>query len=67
MFFHTLRIYKNVINELSFLMVTHTTYFDIQFGRYGILKSDFSSGQILDSLGILCLIRFLVHEMSETC
>jgi hypothetical protein len=67
MFFHTLRIYKNVVNELSVLLVTHTTYFDIQFGRYSILKSDFSSGQILDSLGILCLIRFLVCEMSETC
>jgi hypothetical protein len=29
---------KNVTSELSFLLVTHTTYFDIRFGRYGILN-----------------------------
>jgi hypothetical protein len=30
---------KNVTNELSFLLVTHTTCFSIWFGRYGILNS----------------------------
>jgi hypothetical protein len=46
---------KNVINELSFLLVTHTTCFDIRFGRYGFLKSGFSAGQILDRMGIQLL------------
>jgi hypothetical protein len=58
---------KNVANELSFLLVTHTTRFDIQFGRYGILNSGSSSRQNLDRLGIRCLIRFFCHKMSETC
>jgi hypothetical protein len=43
---------KNVANELSFLLVTHMTSFDIWFGRYRFLKSGFSARQILDSLGI---------------
>jgi hypothetical protein len=43
---------KDVNNELSFLLVTHTTYFDLRFGRYGFLKSGFSAGQILDRLDI---------------
>jgi hypothetical protein len=43
---------KIISNELSFLLVTHMAYFDIRFGRYGILKSGFSTGQILDRLGI---------------
>jgi hypothetical protein len=40
---------KNVANELRFLLVTHTTCFDIRFGRYGALKFCFSSGQAMDS------------------
>jgi hypothetical protein len=43
---------KDVTNEHKFLLVTHMTCFDIWFGRYGFLKSDFSARQILDSLGI---------------
>jgi hypothetical protein len=35
---------KNVINELSFLLVTHTTCFDIWFGGYELFKSGFSAG-----------------------
>jgi hypothetical protein len=46
---------KNVVNELSFLLVTHTTCFDTQFSRYGFLKSGFSAGQILDRLDIQVL------------
>jgi hypothetical protein len=30
--------YENIANELSFLLVTHTTHFNIRFGRYGALK-----------------------------
>jgi hypothetical protein len=41
---------KNIINELSFLLVTHTTRFDIWFGRYGFLKSGYSAELILDTL-----------------
>jgi hypothetical protein len=46
---------KNIINELSFLSVTHMTCFDKQFSRYGFLKSGFSAGQILDRLVIQML------------
>jgi hypothetical protein len=58
---------KNVANELSFLLVTHMTHFDIWFGCYGILKSCFSSGHVMDRLDCSCSIRFLGHKMSETC
>jgi hypothetical protein len=37
---------KNVTNKLSFLLITHMTHFNIRFGRYGILNSYFSSGQV---------------------
>jgi hypothetical protein len=57
---------KNVTNELSFLLVTHTTRFNIRFGRYGVLKSCFSSGQVMDRLDGKCFIRFLGHKMGET-
>jgi hypothetical protein len=46
---------KIVSNEHSFLLVTHMTCFDIWFGRYGFLKSGFSTRQILDSLVIQVL------------
>jgi hypothetical protein len=46
---------KIVINELSFLLVTHVTCFDIRFGRYGFLKSVFCAGLILDRLSIQVL------------
>jgi hypothetical protein len=46
---------KNVTNKLRFLLVTHMTCFNIWFGRYGILKLGFSSGQILDRLVIQVL------------
>jgi hypothetical protein len=58
---------KNVVNELSFLLITHMTYFDIRFGPYSIMNSGSISGQILDSLGHKCLIRFLGHKEGETC
>jgi hypothetical protein len=41
---------KNVANELSFLLVTHTTRFDVRFGRYGFLKSGYGAELILDRL-----------------
>jgi hypothetical protein len=46
---------KDVLNKLSFLLVTHMTCFNIQFGRYGFLKSGFNARQILDNLGIQML------------
>jgi hypothetical protein len=57
---------KKVFNELRFLLVTHTTHFGIRFGRYGILKSCFSSGRVNDRLDCSCSLRFLGHKMSET-
>jgi hypothetical protein len=58
---------KNVTNELSFLVVTHTTHFDIRFDCYGILKSYFSSRHVMDRLDCSCSVRFLGHKMGETC
>jgi hypothetical protein len=46
---------KNVVNELSFSLVTHTTCFDIRFGCYGFLKSGYRVGQILGRLYIKVL------------
>jgi hypothetical protein len=43
---------KDVANEPSFLLVTHTTSFNIQINRYEFLKSDFDAEQILDRLTI---------------
>jgi hypothetical protein len=58
---------KNVTNGLSFLLVTHTTHFDIRFGRYGILKSCFSSEHVMDRLDSSCSVWFLGRKMGETC
>jgi hypothetical protein len=41
---------KNVGDEFSFLLVTHTTRFDIRFGHYGFLKSGYGAKLILDRL-----------------
>jgi hypothetical protein len=46
---------KDVFNGIRFLVVTHTTYFDIRFHRYKFLKSGFDAGQILDRLVIQAL------------
>jgi hypothetical protein len=54
-------------NELSLPLVTHTTHLDIRFGRYGILKSCFSSGHDLDRLDCWWSVRFLGCKMGETC
>jgi hypothetical protein len=43
---------KNVDNELRFLLVTHTTCFNIRFDRYEFLKSGFNTDQVLDRLVI---------------
>jgi hypothetical protein len=42
---------KNAINELSFLLVTHTAYSDARFDSFGSLKSGQGAEQILDRLG----------------
>jgi hypothetical protein len=34
---------KNVINEHSFPLVTHTAYFNTRFGRYGLLKAGYGA------------------------
>jgi hypothetical protein len=46
---------KNAVNEHNILLVTHTTYFDIQFGFYEFLKSGFNTDQVLDKLVIQVL------------
>jgi hypothetical protein len=58
---------KNVTNELSFLLVTHTIHFDMRFGSYGILNSCFSSRQVIDRLDCKCSVRFLGHKVDESC
>jgi hypothetical protein len=57
---------KNVANELRFLLATHTTRFNIWFGRYGALNFCFSSGQAMDRLDCMHLVRFLDHKIGET-
>jgi hypothetical protein len=44
--------YKVVVNELSFLLVTYTTYSDARFDSYGILKLGQGAENILDRLDI---------------
>jgi hypothetical protein len=44
---------KNVFNEVSFPLVTHTTYSDAWFHRYEILKSGQGAEDFLDRLDIL--------------
>jgi hypothetical protein len=46
---------KNVVNELSFLVVAHMTCFDTRFGRYRFLKLCFSADHVLYRLGIQVL------------
>jgi hypothetical protein len=53
---------KNVSNELSFLLITHMTCFDIWFGRYGILKSDYVTDHILNRLAIQVIDQVLGPE-----
>jgi hypothetical protein len=43
---------KISVNELSSPLVTHTSYFDTRFSSNRLLKSDYSTDQILDRLGI---------------
>jgi hypothetical protein len=58
---------KNVSNEISFLLVTHMSDFDILFSCYGILKSCFSFGHVMDILDCSCSVRCLGHKMAATC
>jgi hypothetical protein len=46
---------KDVANEPSVLLVTHTTSFNIHLSRYEFLKLDFAAEQILDRLTIQAL------------
>jgi hypothetical protein len=43
---------KVVIDELRFLLVTHTTYFDGRFDSFKILKSEQGVENFLDRLDI---------------
>jgi hypothetical protein len=58
---------KNVANELSFLLVTHTTHFSIRFSCYGVLNSCSSSKHVKDRSDCIRSVRFLGHKMGETC
>jgi hypothetical protein len=58
---------KKVANELSFLLVTHTTHFGKWFCRYGNFKPRFSSGHEMGRSKSRCSVRFLGCKMSETC
>jgi hypothetical protein len=43
---------KLAVHELSFALVTHTSYSNARFVSYGILKSGQGAEHILDRLGI---------------
>jgi hypothetical protein len=42
---------KNAVNEHSFMLVTHTTYFDTRFGRYGFMKTEQGAELFWTALG----------------
>jgi hypothetical protein len=42
---------KNAVNEHSFTLVTHTTYFDTRFGRYGFMKTEQGAELFWTALG----------------
>jgi hypothetical protein len=58
---------KNVANEIIFPLVTHTTHFDIQFGRYSNLKPWFSSRHAMDRLKCMFSVTFLGSKIGESC
>jgi hypothetical protein len=58
---------KITVNKLSFLLVTHTAYFDTRFGSHGLLKSGYSAEQILDRLDIQVNDQVLGHKKCKTC
>jgi hypothetical protein len=43
---------RNAVNELSFLLVTHTVDFDAWFSSYGVLNSGQAAENFLDRLDI---------------
>jgi hypothetical protein len=53
---------KDRINELSFPLVTHTIYSNVQFESYGILKSGQGAEDSLDRLDILTIDQVLRVE-----
>jgi hypothetical protein len=57
---------KNVANELSFLLVTHMTYFDTRFGRYGFLSQVTVLIRFWTDWAYRCLVRFLGHKKCKT-
>jgi hypothetical protein len=44
-------VYENAVNEHSFMLVTHTTYFDTRFGRYGFMKTEQGAELFWTALG----------------
>jgi hypothetical protein len=57
---------NNIVIELRFLLVTHTTCFDLWFSRYRILNQV----SVLDRFlidWVYCLVRFLGYKMGEPC
>jgi hypothetical protein len=49
---------KDIAGELSFLLVTHMTRFDIRFGFYGFFNSGYGAELILDRLIRNGILRF---------
>jgi hypothetical protein len=58
---------KIAVNKLSFLLVTQTAYFDIRFGRHGLLKSGYGAELILDRLNKEVKSQVYGPKMSESC
>jgi hypothetical protein len=56
---------KVTINELIFLLVTHTAYSDARFDSYGILKSGQGAENFLDRLGRSANDQALGQKMHE--
>jgi hypothetical protein len=57
---------KNVINKLSFLLVTHMIGLDTWFDGYEFLNQDSSLDRFWTDWLYRCLVRFFGLKMSET-
>jgi hypothetical protein len=60
-------IHKMSVHELSFLLVTHSTCFDIRFGCYEFWIQVSTLIRFWTDWWYRCLVRFLGHKMIETC
>jgi hypothetical protein len=57
---------KNTVNELSFLLITHTGYFDTRFGCYRFLKLGYGAELFWTAWTLEQNLSFKGPKMSES-